>query len=540
MSKNETLLIDSQYRNRIKYENPYSFSIQSRNRTFFDKKTAGDPLSIQSPIINWSPDDLILSGNVESVFSSVTILVKTTDYVWGNINFYSGINIRYESGTSAGVYINNMIKESRLRHVNNSGEYFIELKLKDDNRDFAKRIETGFTVNFVSLTSISNNYMFVPGKGILCNMSSGEYIITNNTLGPVDNYAIINFYNDINNIAYLSGDLTGWLSSHYYSLRMSRPVSYGLVDSSITDVSFTNSKSEFNITSSDVDKSRQYDYGRFLTCSVSSVNNENKYTNIDQIYLLIEIISGSVSLGDIIKDSDGNSVKILSEAKKLNPLIIGYMYKVSLESGTMTKGVSLDMINLSTQNTVNIKAYHILIKTSEELPQIPQPGDTFEVLEIFKDNEGFIQKDNILKIYNKDEKTLKKNKKIRLLELLIPNISSNYSSSIFEHRYLYIKLYNKHFQQTRQIITNSSIKDNMNMSFEVPLSDKYCSISDRFIIFDKLPTIDVDSIIDLSSDIHFEVCLPDGTVYQPEEEDNLPPLYPKCKLQVTAKFLIMY
>ena len=37
MSHNEILLIDSKYRNRNKHENPYSFSIESRNRTFFDK-----------------------------------------------------------------------------------------------------------------------------------------------------------------------------------------------------------------------------------------------------------------------------------------------------------------------------------------------------------------------------------------------------------------------------------------------------------------------------------------------------------------------
>ena len=539
MSHNEILLIDSKYRNRNKHENPYSFSIESRNRTFFDKKTAGDPVSIQAPIISWSPDDLIITGTVIETFSSTTILVKTTDYVWDKINFYTGLNVSYESGTTIGVYISNMITESRLRY-SSLGDFFIELKLKDDNRSFSNRIEKGFTINFLSLTSITDNYMFIPSRNILCNISHGEYIITNDTLGPVDNNAIINYYNDINNVAYISGNLSSWLPSHSYSLRIEKPYGYESVGLSITDVLFNNSKDEFNITSSIVDISSLYDYGRFLTCSVSSVDNENKYTNIEQIYLFIELISGSVLVGDEIKDSEGNNIKILSEAKKLNPLILGTMYKVVLQSGVISKGVPMDMINLTTQTNVNIKAYHIIVRISDKLPVIPQPGDTFEVLEISIDNEGSIQKNNLLKVYDDDGKNIKQNKKIRLLELLIPNTSSRYISSIFEHRYLYIKLYNKHFQKAKQIITNSSVKNNMNMSFEVPLSDKYCTKSDRFIIFDKLPSIDIDSKIDLTTDIYFEICLPDGSIYSSEQEDSMPPNYPICNLQVAAKFMIIY
>ena len=89
---------------------------------------------------------------------------------------------------------------------------------------------------------------------------------------------------------------------------------------------------------------------------------------------------------------------------------------------------------------------------------------------------------------------------------------------------------------TPHIISNSNSEEKM--SFQIPIKKEYCCVSDRFITFNRLPFINLISSIDITKDIHFEVCFPDGRTFNIEDEDTQPPQYPRFELQVSAEFLI--
>jgi hypothetical protein len=616
MSRNETFIIDSTYRNRTKYPNPFQFDIKSKDNTSFDKLTAGDPVSTQSPIVSWSPDDIAISGTIVSIIQRTVVIIKSADDIKKPPNYFKGIALQYESVTTPGTYIRNMIIGSTYRNTNVAGDYVIEIHLKDENITFDDRIEIGMAVTFITPGSITDKHLFIPGNNLLQSYNE-TYIITNNTLGPSSNKVNVTKYNDDNNIAYFEGSVTGWLTSHEYSLRIDTPYMNASVGSTILGINYTVAKNELNTDSKEISYESVGDYIRFISCDPSSVDNEQTNLRIDNLYLFIETKSGSVLPGDYLTSIDGQNIKIISElggssytVTTIDPppggnsqvgvdiIAVGYQFSTNqgaltapiytvtsvnapaLEitfdpplpagainmrmytdvggntgfdlnftsteetlSGTLYRAELYDgtfslstytLINSSTQQQVSVQVHSILLKSSSELPSLPITGDAFELIKINEDNEGFIKNGVKSSISKYEEKKTKE--KIRLVELSIPNINSSFTNNIFSYNYLYLRIYNVSKGYGKTILHNSTIEEDV--VFHIPIRKQYCCISDRFIIFDKLPDISIQSNIELSQDLHFELCLPNGKIYEIDDTDNFPPSYPKYQNQVYAKFLI--
>ena len=106
---NETLLIDSTYRNRRNFPNPFRFEIKVKNNLMFDKKTVGDAISDQAPIESWTPNELLLSGTVVKCMSHSVFIVKIAQEIEYNINYYRSLKLRYRSSVTSGLFIENTI-----------------------------------------------------------------------------------------------------------------------------------------------------------------------------------------------------------------------------------------------------------------------------------------------------------------------------------------------------------------------------------------------------------------------------------------------
>ena len=72
----EYITVESKFRNRNKFMNPFNFDILVKNNNFFDKLNASDPVSSMSPLIHWSPSDLNVKGDVIYVINNTNIIVK--------------------------------------------------------------------------------------------------------------------------------------------------------------------------------------------------------------------------------------------------------------------------------------------------------------------------------------------------------------------------------------------------------------------------------------------------------------------------------
>ena len=616
MSDNETFIIDSRYRNRTKYPNPFQFDMRAKENTTFDKINAGDPVSNQAPIVTWSPDDMSISGTIVSSIQRNVIIIESSDSINKQPNYFKGISIRYESATTPGVYINNMITSSIYKNTNSTGDYVTEIYLKDENITFDDRVEVGMTVTFVAPGSFSDKHLFIPGNNLL-QSNIDTYCITNNTLGPSTNHVNVIRYNDVNNIAYIEGDVTGWLSSHLYSLRVETPYMNAAIGPTALGISYTTVKNELNTDSKEISDNSIGDYIKFISCDVASIDNERANLRIDNIYLFIEATLGTISPGDYLTSVDGKNIKVLSEltgssytVTTIDPppggnsqvgvdiIAVGYQFSTDqvaltapiytvtyvnaptlditfdppLPAGAINMRMYTDvggntgfdlnftstqetlsgnlfraelyegnfatttytLINSSTQQQVSTTIHSILLKSSTLLPSLPVIGDVFELLQIDNDNEGFIKNGIKPSSVKKDDK--KKTTTIKLLELSIPNISNVFSNDIFSYNYIYLRIYNLNKGHGKAILHNSTVEEGF--TFHIPIRKQYCCVSDRYIMFDKLPCTSINTNIELHNDLHFELCLPNGTVYEIDADDALPPAYPKYGNQVYAKFLI--
>ena len=76
------------------------------------------------------------------------------------------------------------------------------------------------------------------------------------------------------------------------------------------------------------------------------------------------------------------------------------------------------------------------------------------------------------------------------------------------------------------------------MTFEIPLKYEYCHMDEKFIYIFANASIQNQLQFDVSENTHFEVCSPNGQTLSIPDSDNISPLSPNPKLQVSAYFII--
>ena len=119
MSNRRYLEIDSTYRNRKLYPKPSQFEVLISQTGIRDKFNAKDPISNSSPLISWSPDNVLQSGTVvDNVANTASrFLASFTNTTVRDIDFYAGmpitvggnntviVNSEYESTSNTNVYM---------------------------------------------------------------------------------------------------------------------------------------------------------------------------------------------------------------------------------------------------------------------------------------------------------------------------------------------------------------------------------------------------------------------------------------------------
>ena len=267
------------------------------------------------------------------------------------------------TNTTSGDTIRNTIVGSKQRATNaTNGTTIIEIFLKDDNKSVGNRVNVGDTFDLPSPPSSSSpivlpsffdrprKYIFIPGNNLL-GTHLDSYIITNDSQ---ETSASILQYDNKNNIAYLEGDISLWELGDNYSLRSEIPIFYGEIESNpTTEIDYVNTQNQFLLNTEEISDSVIFNYGRFSSVSGWT---ESEYFQIEHVYLLIEIKSGSLIIGDILESISGKLKVVSSISKPLTTTISGSVYKADLVEGDFfEKSKEYVFVNERTDSDVKIE-----------------------------------------------------------------------------------------------------------------------------------------------------------------------------------------
>ena len=193
MSKiTEYLTIESKFRNRRKYENPFNFDIIVKDNNVFNKINASDPVSSISPIISWIPNELNIKGNVTYIINDTHIIIKVSSdskFV-SKLNYYRYCYINYTSKLSQNISIKNRIIKSKFSNKNIYGENLLELELEKTFSNDTEKLYLNALITLSNDTEPSNSMYYLPGDLLLEN---SEYYLTNDTYLNIDFVKINNY-----------------------------------------------------------------------------------------------------------------------------------------------------------------------------------------------------------------------------------------------------------------------------------------------------------------------------------------------------------
>lgn len=234
MSNRRYIELDSTYRNRVLYPKPSVFNVEIEQRENYVGLQAIDPVSLASPILTFNTDFNIisnsptLSGTVDS-FTVLTSGATTSPYL---VSIVAPLNsLSREDNYYRGAILNNTTLGERRRIEayeytkttggNDYGFFYL-------SQPFSDSLAGGDTVtisNPTDITDTSNPLFFIPTGTTAPNYYIG-YLLYNETLNQ---YRTISEYDSLTKLARLDtttnggGAITGWLTTHQYSLRKEPP-----------------------------------------------------------------------------------------------------------------------------------------------------------------------------------------------------------------------------------------------------------------------------------------------------------------------------
>ena len=164
------------------------------------------------------------------------------------------------------------------------------------------------------------------------------------------------------------------------------------------------------------------------------------------------------------------------------------------------------------------------------IPNVPTAGTTMELDSFSRDNASTL-------LYSSSGSSAQSSYyEIELIWLSVPNqtLGVGYGGTLDRYPYVYVRLYNEGNRLANQIMFSNNPNSTLIM-FKVPVDQYFGNTS--FITLTNAKTKQVVRF-DPTSDIRFAVTLPDGTIINYADSDNLSPLQPDPFLQVNALFAL--
>jgi hypothetical protein len=269
------LEIDSTYRNRNQYPNPFDFTVLIEQSGTKGPIHAYDPISKASPSKIWIPNSLTLTGgsvytSVLNTLQEIIITFPQTSNVDIENDYYNGHPI-----TVSGQ--NTKILEWSFLSSNPSGNVYFIVKVFP----FFTTLPSG-GVTFQPSTDYSIGSVFIPKGVIEKDYYNGLIVYNENRL----QWRYILNYGGDNKIAGLdmnSGALTGWNLADKLSLRITHPRT-NLITTGAAVPSGYNNLTSFFVTSS----GNLY-VGDFVRHIVNTDSNSYRVTKIESNGLLITV-----------------------------------------------------------------------------------------------------------------------------------------------------------------------------------------------------------------------------------------------------------
>jgi hypothetical protein len=171
-----------------------------------------------------------------------------------------------------------------------------------------------------------------------------------------------------------------------------------------------------------------------------------------------------------------------------------------------------------------------LVTISGIMPNIPTAGTTIELDSFSRDNASTL-------LYSGVGTSVQSSYyEIELLWLSVPNqvLGVGYGGTLDRYPYLYVRLYNEGNRLSNQVMFSNNPNSTLAM-FKIPVDEYFGNTS--FITLTNAKTKQIVRF-DASSDIRFVVTLPDGTIVEYANADNLSPSSPDPFLQVNALFAL--
>lgn len=306
-----------------------------------------------------------------------------------------------------------------------------------------------------------------------------------------------------------------------------------------------------NCTSVTIFCTTEYDNGLVFIPTGETASQTYKnwyvYNETRQLYNKIITYDGTYALASINYQPSWVLTDTISIRKEL-PIITG-----TVQAGTTASSIKLDPLTsdnrslaytgmflrfISGTNKDSITGIYtysgspdytaVLLKA---LPNIPAPGDIYEILSFSKDNyTPFSYSGSIINQESCYD--------VQLLNLIVPNVSLESGGTIASYPYFYIEFYNQ--STTGGTTLNTSYSNNPNATkkiFRVPVSDFSTSVDDAFLTLDKsnsLQTIRINPF----GNFKFGVYLPDGSPIVTSKIDTTSPYPPNTFLQFSAIFAL--
>ena len=532
------IVADSQYRIRTQFPLIGEFTIYPTSNL----GNLLDAISDHAVELRWTMDNFNIEPGAVNPQQVEATVVRTTGF--GDLNHTlelvsnTGHAFHQESGYYDGAVIyrsNNNSFSSRIVHtewLGTDGSGNDRMKVIVDTK--LTGINPNDDVEIVDPTDVTSNtsypIVFVPRGSKRMNDYVTEFILYNETYSNAQTtpqYRKIKSYHS--NIRMLEVDgttaVTGWSNTDVVSLRRSAPQYIGTVT---------------NTTASNVYVSLPFTFPTTFSSEMYI-----HMTSGNAQYETRKIVEYNAINGTVSNATDSSTFTLAQSASTISGKYTNNYIQVTTGATTEVRHISSytseRVVTVSTPFTVApTTSSTYIIRTARvnkpfdgtviDLQTSPSTGDFFELWNVTKDNH------NGFHSFSKLSRSVPC--KVQLIHLTIPNVpvGGSRGGMMPSYPFLWVTLSNERSHNTNKLVQTNN-PNAPRALFHVSMED--CSRTD-ITDFLKIRGPPVHQIINLipNQPIFFSLSLPDGTIYQTKQVDNMPPLPPNRDLQLSASFVI--
>ena len=563
MSNTKYIEIDSTYRNRNDWPLPGQFEVLISQSGRKGRLRASDPVSSSANIKLWTSqnfntntnnlnitvtvDTVTLTDPLPSTSNNQTFIVhaNSPDTLQQEDDYY--INAIAGDNTIGPPIEKQRIISYKYLGLNSSGNDKAQITVQSA---FSSAFAAGDSIDITDPTDIvsdtSNPQIFVPNGRNGAN-SYPQCIMYNETLSianGVPEYRIIQNYDVITHLASLdtsgsavatpsSGPVTTWLNTHTYSIRKNLP-QIGILNNNVADPSL----SVFSLPTLFLGENDAYRNSYIRMTSGGAIGDVRRI--VRYLGLSGNTVGGSLTTA-LLPSTASNNTSYYNGAyiQMLSGAAAGDVRQIL--DYTVT-GTSPNIVRTATVNTAFsgsvVSGDSFAIRSGfvdQNFSNTVVSGDTFEILQFSYDNHNpFVYTGSLV---SQQQMVCYE---IELVDLILPNKTLNIGvgSRIAFYPYVYVELSNVSGANAGMVNTIYSNNPNATrMTFRAPVKDVPNPVISSFVKLDGNGMVQTLKFKP-NDNLMFSVHLPDGSLYEVQDDENVGPLAPNPEIQISALFSI--